>query len=359
MSMRTNPVVDIPGPMATPGEAAVDVSVVCPFYNEEKILESAVRRLLARLEAMEESWELLIVNDGSTDGSGEIAARLAAGHERLRCVGYTTNRGRGYALRTGIGAARGAVVITTEIDLSWGEDIVERLLAAMNEWPDADIVVASPHLPGGGYRNVPGKRVFLSRFGNHVIRACMSQAVTMNTGMTRAYRRGVIRSLPLREDRKQFHLEVLLKATALGYRVREIPTVLEWLEYKHEGRRVKRKSASQLRPVIKSHTLFSLFAEPLRYVWAMSLAALFVGMTSLVWAIVLTAQGEVSVYMALLSVLMVILSIVLFVLGVVLQQGNAIQRELWMTQRQLNRLPGMSEADERVRDASPPPPPRA
>lgn len=316
----------------------VDVSVICPFYNEEKILEAAVTRLVERMSAMEESWELIIVNDGSVDESAAVAERLSAQHERVRLLSYGQNRGRGYALRTGIDAARGNVVVTTEIDLSWGEDIVDKLVTAMNEWPDADIVVASPHLPGGGYKNVPWKRVLFSKLGNRVIRACMSRAATMNTGMTRAYRRDVIRSLPLNEDRKQFHLEVLLKATTLGYRVREIPTVLEWLDYKHQGQRVNRKSGSRLKPIIMSHTLFSLFAEPLRYVWAMSLAAMVIGFASLVIAIVLAAQGSVSVYMALLSVSMVILAILLFVMGVVLQQGNAIQQEQWITQRQLRRM---------------------
>lgn len=86
----------------------------------------------------------------------------------------------------------------------------------MSSDPGADIVVASPHLPGGGYKNVPAKRVWLSRLGNKVIRACMSDAATMNTGMTRAYRRRAILSLPLYEPGKEFHLEVILKATALG-----------------------------------------------------------------------------------------------------------------------------------------------
>ena len=69
----------------------------------------------------------------------------------------------------------------------------------MHKWPDADMVVASPHMQGGSYKNVPFKRVLYSKLGNKVIRACMSNVVTMNTGMTRAYRRNAIRSLPLSE----------------------------------------------------------------------------------------------------------------------------------------------------------------
>src|SRR5262249_50690159 len=152
--------------------ARMRVSVVCPFYNEAQILESAVRTLLDRLRSLDGSWELIIVNDGSTDGSAEIAQRIAKEESsRLRVLGYPTNRGRGHALRVGIAAARGDIIVTTEIDLSWGEQIVHELVAAMERWPDADIVVASPNLASGGYKNVPLKRVWLSRIGNRVIRA--------------------------------------------------------------------------------------------------------------------------------------------------------------------------------------------
>jgi dolichol-phosphate mannosyltransferase len=314
------------------------LSVVCPFYNEERILEQAVRTLLARLQALEDEWELIVVNDGSTDGSLEVVRPIAMEDHRLRIISYDRNRGRGYALRTGIAAAQGDVIVTTEIDLSWGEDIVQELVEAMNRWPDADIVVASPHLEGGGYKNVPAKRVFLSRFGNYVIRTCMSGAATMNTGMTRAYRSESIKSLPLHEDRKEFHLEVILKAAALGLRIREIPALLEWKEYKHQGQRVERKSSSKVKRLILSHTLFSLFANPVRYVWGMSVGSLIVGIGFLGVAVVLLSLGMISVYTALMGVLLIILSVLLFVMGVVLQQGNTVQRELWLLQRDQRML---------------------
>jgi len=147
-------------------KASLDVSVVCPFFNEAGILEAAIRTLIDRLAQRDWSWELIVVNDGSSDESGEVAARLSAEIPNLRCVGYRYNRGRGHALRAGIAQARGEIIVTTEIDLSWGEDIVEQLFDAFQAEPDADMVVASPHLEGGAYKNVPPKRVFISRFGN-------------------------------------------------------------------------------------------------------------------------------------------------------------------------------------------------
>ena len=310
-------------------EATLDLSVVCPFYNEEQILGDAIRALLARLEKLDVSWELVVVNDGSRDGSGKIAMELAAQHPNLRCISYALNRGRGHGLRTGISQARGAVIVTTEIDLSWGEDIVERLHQAMLDNPGTDIVVASPHLPGGGYKNVPSNRVFYSELGNRIIRTTMTNAVTMNTGMTRAYRRDAIRPLPLDEDGKEFHLEVILKAQALGYRIHEIPALLEWKEYKHQGQRVERKSSSKVNKLIVTHSLFSLFGNPARYVWLLGGVALGLSGVFLGAAVVRYLMDLVSVYMAIMSLALAIVGILLFAFGVIAQQNNMIQREIW------------------------------
>jgi dolichol-phosphate mannosyltransferase len=311
----------------------VDVSVVCPFFNEAGIIEGAIRQMLLQLRTLPGTWELIVVNDGSTDGSRALAEAIAREDPRVRVLGYERNRGRGRALLTGIHAARGAIVVTTEIDLSWGETIVADLVAAMHRWADADIVVASPNLPGGGYKNVPFSRVSVSRLGNRVIRLCMANAVTMNTGMTRAYRREVIQSLPLIEEGKEFHLEVILKATAFGHRIREIPAVLEWKEHKRQGQVVQRRSSSKVNRLIVSHSLFSIFANPVRYVWLMSFGFFFVGLLFFALAVTLFLMRLVSVYTALFGLSLLIVGMVLFVLGVVLKQGNIIQRELWMMQR--------------------------
>jgi len=193
---------------------------------------------------------------------------------------------------------------------------------------------------------VPFKRVWLSRLGNRVIRACMFNGVTMNTGMTRAYRRRAIQSLPLFEDGKEFHLEVILKATAFGFRIREIPALLEWKEYKRDGKRVKRKSSSRVNRLIVSHSLFGIFANPVRYVWAMSFAALGLGAVFFFYALLLYYWRMVSAYTALLSVSLLILGIVLFVLGVAVKQGNMIQRELWMLQSRQLRQERSDEEDK-------------
>lgn len=332
---------------STTGDASpLDLSVICPFYNEGEIIGEAVRILLQKMDELNIDWELLVVNDGSTDGSDCIVAEIAANEPRLRLLSYPHNHGRGYALRTGIARARGSVIVTTEIDLSWGEEIIRRLYFTMLEQPQIDITVASPNLLGGGYRNVPFKRVAYSRVGNLIVRTLMSNAVSMNTGMTRAYRRDVIQSLPLEADRKEFHLEVIMKAQALNYRIAEIPCVLEWKEYKHKNGRVQRKSSSNIKRLIISHSLFSLFANPIRYVWALGVTAAVLCLVFLSWSIVRLFMGEVSVFTSIISLSLAIIAVLFFGFGVIAQQSLMIQREIWTLKRDITHLRNPLETDE-------------
>ena len=240
----------------------VDVSVICPYHNEVEIIEKAVPELMRQLAKLDGSWELLLVNDGSTDGSDDILLRLAVESPRIRPLGYFTQRGRGFALRAGIEAARAEIVVTTELDLSWGANIVQDLVRALQENPEAQIAIASPHLPGGGYRNVPAVRVWISRLGNLAIRDCLPGAVTMNTGMTRAYRRAAVQSMQLEEDGKIFHLEVIRAAAKQDLKIIEIPAVLEWRHYGEGENSRRRPSSLKIPRQIKSHLAYLLRVNP-------------------------------------------------------------------------------------------------
>jgi len=311
------------------------ISVVCPFFNEEAIIEASVKRMLANLEALPEEWELIIVNDGSRDRSLELARALEAEHPRLRVVSYPSNRGRGHAIRSGAAHARGDIVVTTEIDSSWGDDIVSRIVAELRRRPDADIVIASPHLPDGGYRNVPPWRVVLSSVGNYIIRSGLTYGVTMHTGMTRGYRRESFAALPLDENDKEMHLEIVSKALALGQRIYEIPAVLEWRTRELSGTAAKRRSSSVSNRLIRTHVLFSLLAAPFRYIYVVAALLACISLIFFVWSVHNLLAHQVSVYLFLSSVLMGLFAFLVFGIGVLAQQGRALQRDLWRLRSEL------------------------
>ena len=165
----------------------------------------------------------------------------------------------------------------------------------------------------------------------------MSNTVSMNTGMTRAYRREVIQSIPLEEDRKEFHLEVIMKAQVLNYHISEIPCTLEWKEYKYEDQRVKRKSSSKINRLVLSHTLFSLFANPIRYVWTLAVVAISLAFLFLVWSFLRLLVGQVSVFTFIISLTLAVIALMLFSFGVIAQQGFMIQKEIWTLKRDLHQ----------------------
>lgn len=312
------------------------ISVVCPFFNEEAILDASIRLMLKNLSTLSD-WELVLVNDGSIDRSLEIAQAIEKTEPRLRVITYPVNRGRGHALRTGVAAAKGELVVTTEADSSWGDDIVHKIVAEFEKHPDADIVIASPHLPGGGYKNVPAHRVFLSKFGNWVIRSGLTYRITMNTGMTRGYKRAKYLALPLDEEGKEMHLEIVNKAVAFGYRIYEVPATLEWKDHKLAvADAPKRVSSSKINKLIKTHLLFSILAAPFRY---LSVASGFLGILAtffFVWALyAFYFTPGPSVYLFICSVLFAIFSVLLFGIAVLAQQARVLQREMWQVRREL------------------------
>jgi glycosyltransferase involved in cell wall biosynthesis len=315
------------------------ISIVCPFYNEELIIEKSILLMMENLKSLDVDWELIIVDDGSTDRSLRLAKSLEEDYLNLCITGYSVNRGRGFALRTGVAKACGELVITTEIDSSWGDDIVHRIVAEFNNKKDADIIIASPHLPDGKYKNVPLKRVVLSSMGNLLIRTGTSSQITMNTGMTRGYRRRKFIDLPLNEEGKEVHLEIIQKAIAFGYRIYEIPAVLEWKDHKltsKTGR--KRQSSSKINKLIRTHLLFTFLAAPFRYMYALSGILTLVGLFFFSWAIYNLFNPEPSIFLAITGFFLFLFAFLISALGTLSHQNLATQGELWRIISLVNKL---------------------
>lgn len=121
----------------------VALSIVVPAYNEGAIIESTLSQLAARFPQA----EIVLVSDGCTDETCAIARAFATS---VTLVEYRPNRGKGYAIRRGVLAARGEVVVFTDADLPFGTVGVERLLEEFERRPDADVVIAQKT---GAYRS--------------------------------------------------------------------------------------------------------------------------------------------------------------------------------------------------------------
>src|SRR3989344_2237677 len=222
------------------------LSVVIPTYNEELAIAANAREMLRSIKNYTDDYEIIFVNDGSNDKTLSELEKLVAIYPKIKIVSYAPNRGRGFALRSGFEAAKGDFVVATESDLNWGSDIIVRLARRL-EAGGADIVIASPHMKGGGMENVPIARWFLSWAGNKIFSLVLPGHWTMVTGMTRGYSGEVLQTLKLESYGKELHVEIISKALGAGFHIVEIPATLRWK--KPEPGEIVRKSHFKLESI--------------------------------------------------------------------------------------------------------------
>jgi polyisoprenyl-phosphate glycosyltransferase len=118
----------VPDTQATGAGAELDVSIILPVYNEAAHLEAEVTRVRAAMNASPYSYEIIVVDDGSTDNSAEVAA----GIEGIRFIHFLQNRGSGSARKAGTQAARGRVTVWTDVDMTYPNDTIPQLVKELD-----------------------------------------------------------------------------------------------------------------------------------------------------------------------------------------------------------------------------------
>jgi glycosyltransferase involved in cell wall biosynthesis len=233
----------------------MDLSIVIPMFNESENAEATIHRVEEALAAFQGTYEIIVVNDGSLDATFEILKGIESRNERVKVVSYSPNRGRGLALRRGFQKSEGDIVVSIDADLSYDPSYIIEFLKTLKADSETDLILASPYMPGGGTQDVPFLRLWISRLGNRILRLALPNRIYTSTGIFRAYRKKVLDSLELESEGKEIHLEILSKALALGYRVKEVPAVLT--------ARKKGKSKFKFKRTAVSHLVFSLFEKPM------------------------------------------------------------------------------------------------
>lgn len=205
------------------------VSLVFPVYNEAAVLERHMGIVQDYLHKLQDRYrfEVLLVNDGSRDESPQIADRLTGIYPNLKVITHATNFGLGQAFKTAFAQSHGDYVITMDLDLSYSEDHIEKLLTAIRS-SNAKLVLASPYMEGGRLSNVPWLRKTLSIWGNRFLAMFARGNLSTLTCMVRAYDGPFIRSLVLRGLGMEIMPEVIYKTMVLRGRIVQIPGHLDW-----------------------------------------------------------------------------------------------------------------------------------
>ena len=205
------------------------ISIILPAYNEAGVIIKSLSKLADYLSALENKfqWEILIINDGSTDATGELADNFATSRNDIRVIHHRVNRNLGGALRTGFKKATGDYIVVLDIDLSYAPEHIEMMVDELIE-TEAEIVVASPYMKGGTTTSVPFLRLLLSKTVNKIMRKASGIDIHTFTSMARAYKADFLKSLNLKSSTYSINPEIIQKATILRARIIEIPAHLDW-----------------------------------------------------------------------------------------------------------------------------------
>jgi glycosyltransferase involved in cell wall biosynthesis len=208
----------------------MNLSVIMPVYNEQETLEEIVQQVLDTGHV----YEIVMVDDGSTDGSREVMARWAD-HPVVRVIFHGNNMGKGSAVRTAFDHAKGDVFIIQDADLEYDPRDYPKLLQPIEEGR-ADVVYGSRFLGG------PARRVyFWHRVGNMMLTLLTNVLYNLDLSdmetCYKCFRAEIVRDIPLRAKRFEFEPELTAKIAKRGYRIFEVPIAYYGREY-DEGKKI-------------------------------------------------------------------------------------------------------------------------
>ena len=306
---------------------SMKLSVVVPMYNEQENAAHAVKRIVDVIAPLNVRWELIVVDDGSTDKTKEIVEELSRNNSTVKLVSYRPNRGRGRALRTGFSAAKGDYIISTDADLSYDPTYMKNMIQELDS-RRADIVLASPYMAGGNTKGVPFMRLLISKLGNRILSATLPVKVKTITCVFRAYRREVLEHMELDSDGKEIHLEILSKALAVGWEVLEIPATLT--------SRKRGVSSFKFRRTSLSHLLFSFFERPMLLFGLLGFVMILGGVAIGVYMFILYLDARLNPsrpFMSLMA-LLIVSGLFMFSFGLVGMTISLIRKEIYRLQKQ-------------------------
>jgi len=232
------------------------LSVVMPVYNECATLREIVGKVLA----VPIDLELICVDDGSRDGSREILAELQSEHAQLRVILQPKNLGKGAALRRGIQEAKGDFVIIQDADLEYDPQEYPQLLEPLIQGK-ADVVYGSRFLGGGPHRVL----YFWHSVGNWILTLLSNCLTNINLSdmetCYKVFRRDVIQSIPIEEDRFGFEPEITVKVSRRKLSIYEVG-IGYWGRTYEEGKKIGWKDGVRalycvVKYSIKEHTVKS------------------------------------------------------------------------------------------------------
>jgi glycosyltransferase involved in cell wall biosynthesis len=196
------------------------ISVIIPVYNEELTVGNVIERVRKTVEMMNVPYEILVVDDCSTDNSLEVSK-----NKDVKVYQLKQHVGKGYALRLGFREAKGEIIATLDSDGSHNPEELPKLLdPILND--EADLVIGSRFLNRTNIFHNKLNKIGVHLF-NSFIKLLTGKATTDSQSGYRAIRSAILRRLNLRSDGYEIESEILIKVLKNGYRVKDVPIEFE------------------------------------------------------------------------------------------------------------------------------------
>ena len=299
------------------------------MYNEEDNVLITLNEVKKVLETYQ-SYQILTVDDGSNDQTLALLEEYASKNPELVVLKHPVNMGMGRALRTGFEKAEGDVIITLDADLSYEPHYITELIQELHK-NHLDIVIGSQYMDGGETEDIPFIRLFVSKMANRIVGYALDKNISTVTGILRAYRKEVIDSIEIEATGTEINPEILSKAIAIGFEVKEIPVKLK-------GRKLG-ESKVQFRSTTISHLLFTFYEKPMMLFGVIGLLLCIIGIIIAIYLFYEYLIGTLDPTRPLMfvMVLMILSGIQILVFGFVATQISLLKREIYIIQKE-NKL---------------------
>ena len=304
----------------------LDLSVVVPLYNEEESLRPLYAAIVAGVEPLRVSFEIVFVDDGSRDGTVRLADEIARADPRVCLVKFRRNYGQTPAMAAGIAEARGEIIVTMDGDLQNDPADIGELLARIDE--GNDIVVGWRH----DRQDKLWSRKVPSRIANALIAKVTGVPIRDNGCSLKAYRAGLIKQIPLYSEMHRF---IPAMASIAGPQIAEI-------RVRHHARRFgqSKYGLSRIYKVLLDlmviKTVASFTARPMLWFGILSLPMMALATMTLGWtAFTLASGGKLSLPIAGTGVICLTSTVMLLAAGAV---GELIYKLGDLREHQFSRL---------------------
>ena len=307
----------------------MEVSLILPMYNEEDNVIITLNEVKKVLQTYE-SYQIVAVDDGSSDRTLELLEEYARETPELLVLKHPVNMGMGRALRTGFEKAEGNVIVTLDADLSYDPQYITKLIQEIHE-NHLDIVIGSQYMDGGETEDIPFIRLFVSKMANKIVGYALDKNISTVTGILRAYRKEVLDSIEIEATGTEINPEILSKAIAIGFEVKEIPVKLK-------GRKLG-ESKVQFRSTTISHLLFTFYEKPMILFGVIGLILCIIGIIIAIYLFYQYLIGTLDPTRPLMFVmiLMILSGIQILIFGFVATQISLLKREIYIIQKE-NKL---------------------